>query len=487
MRRRNGGRAVQQRDVELTERQRQVLRLIAAGKTNAEIGEALGISLDGAKWHVSEILSKLDVATREEAAAWWTRREGLAARLVRVLRTLTPGASWLKVGGGVAVLAAVSAAAVVVVALREAGGSEPKQAETTQSVVAIPPGNATPTAPPSPAVIIVDASPRGPSTAVTLRLGPPPASPFQQWDGTSTVIYDTRTSRETNLGPGSQPAYFSPDSTRAVWVKGGGDALKGTEAFLIDLATGATRSLGAARLAIFIDDSHVFIYKPGGNNSESIALSSGARTPGAQNPFGNSPPPRTPDGYEIVPGDSQHLTPDTPTFQVIDPKTHESVLGVVGMAAVPAGPAEIAVASPIVGGQSNIFLIDVKAGAASFIATAAIRAGNWPFAANEKYVMWTDNYCSDNRGQVNLFDRTTRQLIRIDDGATTYEQSYNLRWVKFTPSGLIAAGAFGARYLVDPTTMKYVTVLPAGPGDVSWSSDYRYASHGPTGGHGGLC
>jgi DNA-binding CsgD family transcriptional regulator len=96
---RSGGSAVRQRDVELTERQREVLRLIAAGKTNAEIGEALGISLDGAKWHVSEILSKLDVATREEAAEWWRGREGAIAKLRRALRALLRSAGWLKLGG----------------------------------------------------------------------------------------------------------------------------------------------------------------------------------------------------------------------------------------------------------------------------------------------------------------------------------------------------------------------------------------------------
>ena len=40
-----------------TPRQREVLELMSRGKTNTQIGEELGISLDGAKWHVSEILS----------------------------------------------------------------------------------------------------------------------------------------------------------------------------------------------------------------------------------------------------------------------------------------------------------------------------------------------------------------------------------------------------------------------------------------------
>lgn len=52
---------------QLTPRQREVPARIAIGQTNREIADALGISFDGVKWHVSEILSRLDVAAREEA------------------------------------------------------------------------------------------------------------------------------------------------------------------------------------------------------------------------------------------------------------------------------------------------------------------------------------------------------------------------------------------------------------------------------------
>jgi DNA-binding CsgD family transcriptional regulator len=63
----------------LTPREREVLALLRRGLTNEEIASRLDISLDGAKYHVSQILSKLGVATREEAAAlavgerrrWW--------------------------------------------------------------------------------------------------------------------------------------------------------------------------------------------------------------------------------------------------------------------------------------------------------------------------------------------------------------------------------------------------------------------------------
>jgi DNA-binding CsgD family transcriptional regulator/tetratricopeptide (TPR) repeat protein len=52
----------------LTTRELDVLRLIAAGQTNPEIGKTLYMSPKTASVHVSRILSKLDVKTRTEAA-----------------------------------------------------------------------------------------------------------------------------------------------------------------------------------------------------------------------------------------------------------------------------------------------------------------------------------------------------------------------------------------------------------------------------------
>jgi len=54
----------------LTPRESEVLALLRLDLTNEQIAERLSISLDGAKYHVSEILSKLSVSSREEAAAW---------------------------------------------------------------------------------------------------------------------------------------------------------------------------------------------------------------------------------------------------------------------------------------------------------------------------------------------------------------------------------------------------------------------------------
>jgi DNA-binding CsgD family transcriptional regulator len=54
----------------LTPRQWEVLALIREGLTDREIALRLGISLDGVKFHVSEILGKLGVTSRNEAARW---------------------------------------------------------------------------------------------------------------------------------------------------------------------------------------------------------------------------------------------------------------------------------------------------------------------------------------------------------------------------------------------------------------------------------
>ncbi|MCE7988406.1 MAG: DNA-binding response regulator [Caldilinea sp. CFX5] len=65
--------------VELTDRELEVLKLIAQGMTNAEIMKQLVISEHTVKGHVSNILSKLHLADRTQAAifAW---REGIVRR-----------------------------------------------------------------------------------------------------------------------------------------------------------------------------------------------------------------------------------------------------------------------------------------------------------------------------------------------------------------------------------------------------------------------
>ena len=60
----------------LTARELEVLRLVAQGRTNSEIGDLLFISSKTASVHVSHILAKLGVSSRVQAAGL-ARDEGL--------------------------------------------------------------------------------------------------------------------------------------------------------------------------------------------------------------------------------------------------------------------------------------------------------------------------------------------------------------------------------------------------------------------------
>ena len=62
----------------LTEREVEVLRLVAHGESNQEIAAALGIGEGTVRVHVSNILSKLHLASRTQAALY-ALREGLAS------------------------------------------------------------------------------------------------------------------------------------------------------------------------------------------------------------------------------------------------------------------------------------------------------------------------------------------------------------------------------------------------------------------------
>ena len=56
--------------VSLTRRERQVAALVASGRTNRQIGRMLGISEKTAEVHLHHVMSKLEVRSRAEVAAW---------------------------------------------------------------------------------------------------------------------------------------------------------------------------------------------------------------------------------------------------------------------------------------------------------------------------------------------------------------------------------------------------------------------------------
>ncbi len=92
---------------ELSDRQHEVLGLVARGYTNPEIAERLGVTLDGAKWHVSELLGKLGLDSREELAEFWAWRQRPYHRSRRVLRGVLAVPAF-KIAGAIAGVALIA-------------------------------------------------------------------------------------------------------------------------------------------------------------------------------------------------------------------------------------------------------------------------------------------------------------------------------------------------------------------------------------------
>jgi DNA-binding CsgD family transcriptional regulator len=108
----------------LTTREWEVLGLIRQGLSNPQIAERLGIGVEGVKYHVSEILSKLSVESREAAARWSTEAEAPRQWWARAAAPV--GFLWRKAGwalGGSVLLAAVAGLALLAFLVWRGGGS----------------------------------------------------------------------------------------------------------------------------------------------------------------------------------------------------------------------------------------------------------------------------------------------------------------------------------------------------------------------------
>ena len=62
----------------LTQRERDVLRLLADGKSNEEIGKKLFISAETVRTHIRKAMNKLDADTRTQAVATALRQSLIA-------------------------------------------------------------------------------------------------------------------------------------------------------------------------------------------------------------------------------------------------------------------------------------------------------------------------------------------------------------------------------------------------------------------------
>lgn len=156
----------------LTSRQREVVELIADGKTNGEIATTLGISLDGAKWHVSEILAKLNVESREDVAAWWRNEQRAATRVSRWTEAVS-SASWVRwLAGATAAGLAIGISAAIYLAVMndstELASSD--DARVPSTATAAPSVSATSTASVSP--VATSTRPQGTPTSTAQQPGP---------------------------------------------------------------------------------------------------------------------------------------------------------------------------------------------------------------------------------------------------------------------------------------------------------------------------
>ncbi len=111
-----------------------MLALVAVGKTNIEIADELGIGFESVKTHVSEILARLEVESREEAGAAWRADQGLLSRLRRTATGFAmTGLGKVATGAVAAIVLVAGASAVIYVTT---GGDDPGES-TPPSTLAL--------------------------------------------------------------------------------------------------------------------------------------------------------------------------------------------------------------------------------------------------------------------------------------------------------------------------------------------------------------
>lgn len=109
----------------VTPGEQRVLELLRLGMTNAQIAERLGISPDGVKYHVSNMLSKLGFDHREQLAAW-DGEESRPAIGVAWWRAIVTE----RIAGGAVLAVAVASVLALLAWARPGGGDKSAVAES---------------------------------------------------------------------------------------------------------------------------------------------------------------------------------------------------------------------------------------------------------------------------------------------------------------------------------------------------------------------
>lgn len=458
---------------DLTPRNREVLRLVAGGLTNGEIASELGITLDGAKWHLREIITRLGVGSREEAAAIWRSEQRPIQRLQRwaFALPLRPVIVTTMAGAGVVGLAV---AAILILGGGGAPAGEP--AEPTP-----PNADATPTPFTSPALF---SDPR-PVTPDRVWQRPQPAGMPQEFhaaaDAGHAIVVLPSTSDGfadfIDLGPGSRPV-FNETSTHALWREGDVNATTGMVS-VVHLVTRVTTQIGEAQgggwqgahTAVLNGESGTTEVEIGGDATDTPVAGSSTAAPQQE--------PR----YELE--FVGWTVQDTETtrdhyerrYRVRD--RHGNAVGVLdGYIVRWLRDDEFLIATRASGPDrlTNLFVVNPFNGEAQYIASARL-AGSGVYQIGQ-HVFWADGYGSGNPGSIYRYSLSTGELVEMQaPGLPTCIVPFGDE--RFA---LIDGGGTVAVYSVDPIQEINVATRPA-----SFSPDLRYWAVGQVQGGGWSC
>lgn len=458
---------------ELTPRNREVLELVARGLTNGEISRELGITLDGAKWHLREIITRLGVGSREEAAAIWRAEQRPTRRLRRWAFAIPLRPVIAATMGGVGVVGLAVAAILVL------GGGDAPAGEPVEST----PPNA-------------DAIPT-PFVSPTLFTGPSPVTPDRVWErprpadlpqefdtsadsGHAIVVLPStgdRFSDFLDLGPGSRPV-FNETSTHALWREGDVNAAAGMVS-VVHLATGVTTRIGEAREVGWQGPNTVVLTGEAGTAEVQIG-DVAASTPMA-NPSIAAPQPDSRYELEFVGWTEQ----DTETtrdyyerrYRVRD--THGNAVGTLdGYIVRWLRDDEFLIATRASGPDrlTNLFVVNPFNNEAQYIASARLAASGVYQIGQQ--VFWADGYGSNNPGSIYRYSLDTGELVELRvPGLPTCIVPFGVE--RFA---LIDGGGTIAVYGVDPIEEINVATRPS-----SFSPDARYWAIGQVQGGGWEC
>jgi Tol biopolymer transport system component/DNA-binding CsgD family transcriptional regulator len=217
----------------LTPREWQVLDLLRKDLTNEQIAQRLDISYATAKYHVSEIISKLGVQTREAAAAW--ESDPVAIPWWQRALAWLPGRA-LPLAGAAGAAAAL-AGILAMLALPEGTSDSINETALLQTPAAAKkPPTISASSPPSPS-----AEPPTPALATLARCeeAVPPAPSF------AVAVVNRDGSAPVTLAPGHAPAWSSDGSAIAFVGTSGVRGISETPICLINLDGTGIRTLSS--------------------------------------------------------------------------------------------------------------------------------------------------------------------------------------------------------------------------------------------------